>query len=216
VIHSEGARLAGYPTERVRFFCNRSDITFRFLNLIHTFVIGLEVEKNKYWEWEDAIMAGHKVFHELNEEEQGTVTVNLDHRTITFSREVFVDVPGTVSGMGSVMVDIKAHTAPGEDTTSPATIERAREASVKRAILQSVGHDEPSAELLGMIDVKMIDRRRASIKTSGSLRSGIWDRKIITFRTMLSELGQTISCTALALSDARDALPSIRGAKQGA
>jgi len=216
VIHSEGARLAGYPTERVRFFCNRSAITFRFLNLIHTFVVGLEVAKNKYWEWEDAIMAGHKIFYELNQEEQGTVTINLDARTITFRPEVFVDVSGTVSGIGSVVVDINAHTAPGEDITSPATIERAREASVKRAILQAVGHDERAAELLGMIDVKMIDRRRASIKTSGSLRSEIWDRKIIAFKTMLSELGQTISCTALALSDAQDAFPSVRGAKQGA
>jgi NTP pyrophosphatase (non-canonical NTP hydrolase) len=216
VIHSEGARLAGHPAERVQFFSQRSDITFRFLNLIQTFVIGLEVEKSKYWEWEDAIMAGHKVFYELNQEEQGTVTVDLDTRTITFRPEVYVDLSGTVSGIGSVMIDIKAHTAPGEDITSPATIERARQASVKRAILQAVGHEEPSAELLSMIDVKMIDRRRTSIKTTGSLRSEIWDRKIITFRTMLSELGQTISCTALALSDARDALPSTRGEKQGA
>jgi hypothetical protein len=33
---------------------------------------------------------------------------------------------------------------------------------------------------------------------------------------MLSEVGHTISGTALALSDARDALPSGGGAKQGA
>jgi NTP pyrophosphatase (non-canonical NTP hydrolase) len=216
VIHSEGARLAGYATDSVPFFSQRSDITFRFLNLIHTFVVGLEVEKNKYWEWEDAIMAGHKIFYELNQEEQGTVSVDLDARTITFSPEVFIDVSGTVSGIGSVMVDINAHTASGEDITSSATIDRARQTSVKRAILRAVGYEKPSTELLDMIDVKIMDRGRTSIKTSGSLRSEIWDRKIISFRTMLSELGQTISCTALALSDARDALPSMRGGKQDA
>jgi hypothetical protein len=162
-------------------------------------------------------MAGHKIFYELNQEEQGTVTVDLDARTVTFKPEVYIDVSGTVSGIGSVMVDIEAFTAPGgADSSAPATNERARQAAVKRAILQAVGHEEPSDEILGMIDVKMIDRRRASIKTSGNLRSEIWDRKIITFRTMLSELGQTINCTALALSDARDALPSARSDKQGA
>ena len=211
VIHSEGVRIAGYPRERVQFFCQRSDITFRFLNLIHTFVAGLEVEKNKYWEWEDAIMAGHKIFYELNQEEQGTVSVDLDARTITFRPDVFVDLSGTVSGFGSVMVNINDHTVPGEGITAEATIGRARQTALKCAILQAVGHDRPSPELLGMIELKILDPRRVSIKTHGSLRSEIWDRKIITFRTMLSEIGDTISGTALALSDARDTLPSGKG-----
>jgi len=208
VIHSEGARLAGHPTERVQFFTERSDITFRFLDLIRTFVMGLEVDKNKYWEWEDAIMAGHKVFYQLNKEEQGTVTVDLEARSINFRPEVFVDLSGTVSGFGSVMVNITDHTAPGEDITTPAAIERARQAAVKRAILQAVGNDNPSPQDLAMIDVKIIDRRRVSIKTRGRLRCEVWNRKIITFRTMLSEAGEGISGTALALSDARDAISS--------
>lgn len=211
VIHSEGVRLAGRPKERVQFFSQRSDITFRLLNLVHTFVAGLEVEKNKYWEWEDAIMAGHKVFYELNQEEQGTMSVDLDARTITFQPEVFVDLSGTVSGFGSVIVDINDYTAPGEDSTAEAVIERARQAALKGAILQAVGHDQPSPQLLGMIGLKILDPRRVSIKTHGSLRSEIWDRKIITFRTILSEVGRTISGTALALSDARDAFPPGRG-----
>jgi NTP pyrophosphatase (non-canonical NTP hydrolase) len=100
VTHSEGVRLAGRPTELVQFFSRRSDITFRFLDLIHTFVVGLEVAKNKYWEWEDAIMEGHRVFYELNKEEQGTVSVDLDARTIEFTPEVFVDLAGAVTGFG--------------------------------------------------------------------------------------------------------------------
>jgi hypothetical protein len=161
-------------------------------------------------------MAGHRVFYELNKEEQGTVSVDLEARTITFRPDVFVDLSGTVSGFGSVMVDINDHTAPGESSTAEAAIERARQAALRRAILQAVGHDQPSPELLGMIELKILDPRRVSIKTHGSLRSEIWDRKIITFRTMLSEVGHTISGTALALSDARDALPPGGGGKQGA
>jgi hypothetical protein len=197
----------------VQLFSRRSDITFRFLNLIHTFVVGLEVEKNKYWEWEDAIMAGHRVFHQLNKEEQGTVSVDLDARTILFRPDVFVDLAGTVTGFGSIVIDINEHTAPGEDITTEGTIGRARQAALKRAILQAVGHDQPSPELFGMIDLKILNPRRVSIKTRGSLRSEIWDRKIITFRTMLSEVGHAISATALALSDPRDALPPGRGDK---
>lgn len=216
VIHSEGVRLAASPEERVQFFSQRSDITFRFLDLIHTFVVGLEVEKNKYWEWEDAIMAGHQIFYEVNKNEQGTVSVDLDARTITFSPDVFVDLSGAVTGFGSVMVDINEHRGPGEDITAEAAIERARQAALKHAILQAVGHDHPSPELLGMVDLKILDPHRVSIKTRGSLRSEIWDRKIISFRTMLSEVGHTISATALGLSDVRDALPPGRRNTQAA
>jgi len=161
-------------------------------------------------------MAGHRVFYELNKEEQGTVSVDLDARSIIFWPDVFVDLSGTVSGFGSVMVDINDHTAPGEDSTAEGAIERARQVALRRAILQAVGHNQPSPELLGMIQLKILDPRRVSIKTHGSLRSEIWDRKIITFRTMLSEVGHTISGTALALSDARDALLPGGAGKQGA
>jgi len=161
-------------------------------------------------------MAGHKVFYKLNEEEQGTVTVDLEARSITFKPEVFVDLSGTVSGFGSFIVNISDHTELGEDITTTGAIQRARQTALKRAILQAVGHDQPAHELLEMIDLKILDPRRVSIKTRGPLRCEIWDRKIITFRTMLSEVGRTISATALALSDARDALPLGRGDKKGA
>jgi hypothetical protein len=114
------------------------------------------------------------------------------------------------------MVNISDHTEPREDITTSAAIQRARQAALKRAILQAVGHDQPSPQLLQMIDLKILDPRRVSIKTRGPLRCEIWARKIITFRTMLSEVGHTISATALALSDARDALPLGRGDKKGA
>lgn len=216
VTYSEGVRLAGYPTELVQFFSRRSDISFRFLDLIHTFVVGLEVEKNKYWEWEDAIMEGHRVFYELNKEEQGTVSVDLDDRTIKFTPDVFVDLAGAVIGFGSVLIDVNDHTEPGENVAAEAATERARQAALKRAILQAVGHDQPSDELFGMVDLKILDPRRVSVKTRGSLRREIWGRKIISFRTMLSAVGNTISATALALSDVRDASPPGPGNKVGA
>jgi hypothetical protein len=105
-----------------------------------------------------------------------------------------------------VLVDVRDHTAPGEDENSAAALEKARLCSVKSAILQAVGHQDPPADLLEMVQVKLLDHRRASIKTIGSLRKEIWDRRIITFRTTMTQLGSTISCTALAIADARDAL----------
>lgn len=211
VIHSEGSRLAGNPSGRVQFFSRPGDITSRFLDLIRTFVRGLEVEKNKNWEWEDAIMAGHRIFYELNKEEQGTVSVDLDSRTVTFNPEVFVDLSGTVTGFGSAIVDVHDYGAAGEESAAEVAVERARQAALKHAILQSIGHDQPSDELLEMIELKILDQRRVSVKTHGSLRSEIWDRKIISFRTMLSETDRMISGTALALSDPRDAVPPGRG-----
>ncbi|MBV9826143.1 MAG: hypothetical protein JO001_10780 [Alphaproteobacteria bacterium] len=204
VIHSEGVRLAGNPCDRTPLFPRRSDITFRFLDLIHTFVVGLEVETNKYWEWEDAIMAGHKVFYELGTEQQGTVTVDLEARQITFSPDVFVDLSGTVTGFGNAIVKINDYGGLSDGEADEGGMERARHAALKRAVLQAVGHDQPSPQLLEMIELKIFDPRRISIKTCGALRRTIWERKIITFRTMLSETSGTICATALALSDARD------------
>ena len=135
------------------------------------------------------------------------MSVDLDARSISFRPEVFVDLSGTVTGFGNAVVDLNDHTVPGEDAAARTAAERASQAAMKNAILQAVGYSQPNPELLTMIDLKILDTGRVSIKTHGLLRAQIWDRKIITFRTMLSQAGQTISGTALALSDPRDALP---------
>lgn len=88
LIHSQGVRIERsknpHGIEPIRLFSNPNDITFQFLKMIHGFVGGLEVEKNRYWEWEEAIVEGHYLFHRLRTEKRGTVIVDLDQRTISY------------------------------------------------------------------------------------------------------------------------------------
>lgn len=88
IIHSEGVRIErlknAQAPEPVRLFPDPKEITFRFLKMIHGFVDGLEVDQNRYWEWEEAITSGHYLFHKLRKEGKGTVIVNLNDRTVTF------------------------------------------------------------------------------------------------------------------------------------
>lgn len=95
-IHTEGERQAkeagrGSTGGPVRFFPDRSTITFRLLKTLRAYVEGLEVWENAYWEWEDAICDGCEVFFQLREHQQGTVHVDLEKRKLTFSPTVAAD-----------------------------------------------------------------------------------------------------------------------------
>ena len=92
-IHSEGERIVRltHPSPLrtpVRLFATRAEITFRFLKTIHELVSGLEVEQNRFWEWEDAIIEGYKIFDQLRRKGQGTVTIDLETKSISFQPEV--------------------------------------------------------------------------------------------------------------------------------
>lgn len=100
-IHSEGKRLAVLRADDagsgpVRLFPSGTDISFQFLKLIRSFVTDLEAEKNRYWEWEAAILDGYAIFHDLRRHGQGTVVIDLDAKSISFSpalpRELVVDL----------------------------------------------------------------------------------------------------------------------------
>jgi hypothetical protein len=65
-------------------FPNSGSISFALLKFIRNFVADLEVEKNRFWEWEAAILEGYKIYHLLRCEGQGTVVVDLEARSIVF------------------------------------------------------------------------------------------------------------------------------------
>lgn len=93
VVHSEGERIARLmrpqdTSSPLRLFASREEITFRFLKLIHQLVAGLEVEQNRYWEWEDAILEGYALFHQLRLHGQGTITVDLGTKSLSFRPQV--------------------------------------------------------------------------------------------------------------------------------
>lgn len=194
-IHSEGDRLAKLrgpqPTKKlVRLFLGPRDITFRFLKLIQNLVSGLEVQANRYWEWEEAIIDGHEIFYRLRCEDQGTVSIDLDKRTITFSPEVYIDLPGRVAGIGSATARFD-----GKDEIAT------RELAQKLAVLAALNLSQSQATL---DDIALTDfgGGRIGIKAVGAVRQAMWAREIVAFKTTLVPVGTNeLHATALALSD---------------
>lgn len=211
-IHSEGMRLAsmeGTPAGPTRLFANRNDISFRFLNLIRTFVRGLEAESNSYWEWEEAIHQGHEVFAELRAEGQGTVTVDLDEQKLTFRPDVCIDLVGGVAAFGSAIqaadIDeavLRARVSETEIKRVPLTeADRLVELIVRKAaILDALGL-EANEEAFRCLDITPLAGGRVSIRGHGQVRKTLWDRQIIRFRTSLTRSSAGLHCTAIGVAD---------------
>lgn len=188
-IHSEGIRLAqlrnpGKGRAGQQLFLNRSEISNHFIDFIRNFVADLEVEKNQSWEWEDAIVDGYAVFHQLRAERQGTIIVDLDKRSVNFDPRVGMDLAGKVAGIGSATTDQSEY----------------RDNCVKEAILRSLGL-ETAAPLLRNLHVTELDRGIVSVKARGKVQEAIWDRNVVSFRTTTTADGNRIYCSAVALSD---------------
>lgn len=189
-IHSEGVRLAqlrnpGKRRAKQQLFINRAEISNHFIDFIRNFVANLEVEKNKSWEWEDAIVDGYAIFHRLRTERQGTIIVDLDKRSIEFDPRVGLDLAGKVAGIGSAIADQPER----------------RNLCLKEAIVRSLGL-EPDPALLRKLDVTELDRGIVSVKARENVQQVIWDRKIVSFRTTITTTdGSVAYCSALALSD---------------
>jgi hypothetical protein len=104
-IHSEGVRQAQTAgsealNKPVRLFPDRTLINFQLLKTLRTYVNGLEVWKNTFWEWENAIFDGCDMFFRLSVEKQGTVHVDLENRSLNFSPTVSPNVQGITVGLG--------------------------------------------------------------------------------------------------------------------
>lgn len=203
-IHSEGERLSadrGVDTDGlpIRLFSNGSEITFRFLKFIHNFVSGLEVEKNRYWEWEEAIIAGHDLFYKLRCEGQGTISVDLNERTVDYVPEVTVEISGTVAGLGSAiynneMIDSDERF---DRTGVGPTVNAAR----KLAVLAAIGITDPSKQQIDSIQIKEVESG-ISVTATGEVRQAMWDRRIVAFRSSNVPYGSDGSyCTVVAIAD---------------
>ena len=203
-------------------FPQKEVITFKFLKFIHEYVRGLEVSKNKYWEWDGAILDGARVFHELCCEQQGTVTVDMQKRTLSFSPHVHIDVNGTVCGIGASLVHFEhdgerlmlsqnagnvltsEESERGTGGAAPFTIDHIRTIAVKRAILEALTCDPDTHS--PMLRVKLLDSNRVSVKPAGAVRERMWERRAISFKITLSQSHNAIGCTALVLADPNDSV----------
>ncbi|WP_312127460.1 hypothetical protein [Brevundimonas sp.] len=199
-IHSEGVRLAKQrhigpllPNHQ-DIFPNAEDISYGFLKFISSLVTNLEVENNKYWEWEDAILEGYKLFYNLRVHKQGTVHVNLSKRELTFSPDVHPDFAGAISGLGTAVVDLP--TSEIESLTSPVIL-----ACVRTAILRAIDLDEAALSAEDTLDVKLLSLSRPSVSSNGAVAQRIWDRSVICFRTSFIWEAGRATCTALAVAD---------------
>lgn len=188
-IHSEGVRLAtlrtpGPDQAKQQLFLNASEISNHFLDFVHNFVTGLEVEKNQLWEWEDAIVEGYEIFHRLRQEGQGTISVDLTQRKITFRAEVGIDIAGRVAGMGAAVAEAAAE----------------RQNALRCAIIQALGliPDTVKARHCGIVE---LGGGLVSVKASGPVQQAMWDHKVIAFRTTVVPDGERIWCCALAMAD---------------
>lgn len=223
IIHSEGVSLAGSSNKAtpkpVRLFPSKGSVAFSLIKLVHRLVFGLEVRSNKSWEWEKAIVDGYRVFHDLCREEQGTVTVDLINRTLGFRPEVYIDVNGTVSGIGvssesalstvsngQVTRSIAAFLTSSERSDSDAAKDSVKKRNIariiatKKAVLGAIGFQNPQAGDFLELSIH-IDGNRVATKASGATRTEIWKKKIISFKIALTETQDAVNCTALAISD---------------
>jgi len=188
-IHSEGVRLAqlrnpGKRRAKQQLFLNRAEISNHFIDFIRNFVDNLEVEKNKSWEWEEAIVDGYAIFHRLRTECQGTIIVDLDRRSVEFDPRVGVDLAGKVAGIGAAIADQPQR----------------HDLCLREAIVRSLGL-EPTPALLRNLRVTELNRGIVSVKAKGKVQEAIWDRNVVSFRTTTTTDGSRSYCSVVALSD---------------
>jgi NTP pyrophosphatase (non-canonical NTP hydrolase) len=212
-IHSEGVRLAkeagvGSPSGPARTFSARGLITFRFLKSLRGFVDGLEVWKNQYWEWENAIFDGSEIYHKLRLEQQGTIIVDMDRRTIEYSPDVCVDMRGGTVGLGIGKApagigasEVDAVLTANEKSSIPTGSGPATAVAVKRAILDAL---RVSGSELHDLEVKLLPDRRVCTKARGTIQRRMWDIGAIGFQIAVTETSSAVECTAMAIADIKD------------
>jgi len=201
-IHSEGkqlARPASSVTNPARLFPTRSHISFKFLKFIQTLVDGLEVSKNRHWEWEDSIYEGYAIYHLLRERGQGTVTVDLDARSLTYHPDVFVQISGRVAGIGTAQ-SVITQLGTTEDAKQSSS-NAARHLGKKKAILASIGLDPEDSSIQASLELTEREDGAISFRASGNTQEAIWRREIISFQATAIKSESTWICNALALTD---------------
>ena len=213
-IHTEGDRQAkaagrcvvGTPT---RLFPERTLINFKLLKTLRAYVDGLEVANNTFWEWEDAIFDGCDMFFRLSNEKQGTVHINLDRRSLSFSPTVCPGVQGISVGLGMGSAELSTEASdpalgPAEREWAMRDNRCAETAAAKRAILDALGLDPNSAELWSEIEVRLGAGNIVYIKATKSVQQRAWKLKAVDYKIAFSRDANRITCTATAIADIRD------------
>lgn len=199
-IHSEGLdRVGAGITELAGSVFERSGLLpFRFLSQISRLAAGLEAGQNQLWEWEDAILEGSRLFQALRVHDQGTVSIDLDARTISFHEDVHLDLPGSVAGVGCAAVELDSRVDP-----VCAAHDAVGQTALKKAVLGSLALNGGDIELLRQTEVRPVHGGGLVVKAGGPVQQAVWARRAISFKFTWIQLGTTWICTVFALSDPR-------------
>ena len=165
-------------------------VPFRFLSQLSRLASGLEVAGHQPWEWEEAVLEGSRLFQALRRNGSGTVRLDLDARSIAFDPDVYVDLPGTVVGMGSAM------------SSKPVLEKAEREGMLARAALLALGLDSTDLDVLSVQDIRELPGGGVAVRARGPVQTAMWDRRAVSFRASWAGLGELSLCTVLALADA--------------
>lgn len=205
-IHSEGERLAGGDgSGEVRHFADPSQISFRFLKQLHEYVLDLEVWKNQHWEWVNAIYDGAFAYYHLYVAHQGTVSINLLTRTMTFSPDVFIELKQgllvkTGRGLSPDGDDALSYLSAREAIVCTDAMTLQRTAAAKQAILSALGlMDAATSD----VDIKLRGDS-VSVAARGQVQAAMWSQKVVTFKLEFELRDQACACVAIALADPND------------
>lgn len=216
LIHAEGARIAAIlhpdaPAEERPIFSDGIDIPFAFLKLIRRFVQGLEVDRNSYSEWTDAIRGGYRVYRELCREKQGTITVDLINRKISYKPEVYIDLAASVAGVGSCAIPIGEFDERQQKLARSALTQKesafidsgdpvqlATHYAAKQAILQALGVDACEPRFLAELSLTLVEPGKFSVQAGGFVQQEMWRRGVVSFKTSVARSQNSVYCTALA------------------
>jgi NTP pyrophosphatase (non-canonical NTP hydrolase) len=210
-IHSEGERQVRdrsrcSVTGPVRLFTERSTIPFGLLKTIRIWVSGLEVSKNAFWEWEDAICDGFEIFFQLRQHKQGTVRVDLVARQITFTPIVSPSIPGTTVGLG-----MGAATEEGEEGSAlvlsdheveaaSSKVDLAKTRAAKRALAQALGLAGPIIPW-HQFSVVLLADGRISVAVADDVQDLVWALGAVDYKVAFTSAGGQIICTVAAIAD---------------
>lgn len=216
LIHSEGARIAKIlhpdkPAEERPIFPEGVDIPFAFLKLIKRVAQGLEVDRNSYSEWIAAIRDGYRVYGELCREKQGTITVDLVRRKISYRPDVYIDLAASIAGIGSCAIPIGEFDRLQQDFARSSLTQQendlidgddldqlATHFAAKQAVLQAIGVDMQEPGLLRQLSLTVVEPGKFSVRAEGELQQEMWRRDIVSFKTSVARSQNSVYCTALA------------------
>lgn len=191
IIHAEGVRRAALGLGRglgpQPLFRAGGDVSFALLRSLGDLVDGLEVAANRQWEWEDAIICGFELFHTLRTRGCGTVSIDLDARSLVVEPDAHLRISGLVAAIGQASVDIDA---PEPEDLSDREVELSREfgaAAVCARRLAMANAIGLPADASYQLDIRGWKGDAVAINPSGDALEAMWRHGVIAFRVTCEE-----------------------------